>query len=246
MAAAAASAGAIHVTLEEASQGQSHHIITRPGVVDTVAKQILEEIYVGDLPEGKVGVVVEIMRLVLELSDGTSKSPAVLEGMILRVLERVFPDKVHPVRKHADTILWALRTAGAMDKEHFGGVGMQFMKDVPVEAVMDAMARVQRTANAAKQKLSAAVLKSEFAKELQAMGLDRAVHAEVTQLVDAGLVTEVVGMLKDDGELSERVKNQLRASGMRLAMQAGTAVAAQCAAGKCTGSKLKRMFCCCS
>lgn len=218
--------------------------VPTPGIVAQVSANILAEVERGDLPKGEVGVVVAIIRDVLEAvrarGSKHGSSPAALEGLIKRVVARVFAEG-HPVRKRIDAILWALKTAAATDKQTFGGAGMALATHVSVEAVMAAMQRVQATANAAAKKLSAATLQSEFGKEMAALKLHTEVAREAQQLVEAGLVTEVVSMLKDDGELSSRMTEQLKSAGLRLTLRAGAAVATRCASGQC---RWKVLFCC--
>lgn len=217
---------------------------TLRGIVAQVSGAIQEEIEAGDLPKGGVGIVVAIMHDVLEaVGEGNAKrsgSPAGIEGLIKRVVARVF-DASHPVRVRIDDILWALKTAAAMDKAAFGGLGMQFARDASVDAVLAAMQKVQATANAATRKLSAAALSSEFGKEMAALNLHGHVLDEAKQLVKAGLVTEVIGMLRDDTGLSKDVVNQLKCAGARLAVQATTAAVARCTTGKCNWAAL---LCC--
>lgn len=234
-----ADTSAIHLQLgDHASKGRKHR-----GIVARVSADILNEIEEGDLPEGEVGVVVAIIRDVLEAVRESKKgrSAAAIEGIIRRVVKSVF-DEHHPINRRIDSILWVLKTAAATDKKVFGGAVVEFSRNVSVEAVMAAMQKVQQTANAATKKLSAAILQTEFGKEMAALNLDGAVKKEAEALVEAGLVTEIVSMLKDDSDLSKEMTDKLKTAGLRLALQVGTSVAVRCAAGKCNW---KAIFCCC-
>jgi ATP/maltotriose-dependent transcriptional regulator MalT len=213
------------------------------GVVARVVAEMREEIEAGDLPPDTVGTVVAIMREVFAVTDAAKRhelSSAALERTITRCVELVIPNSDHPVRRHLGNIVWALKMAAATDKEHFGGALMVWAAEQPVDVLLAAMQRVQRTANAARGKLSATVLQSNFAHELAASGVADAVVNEASMLVSAGLVTEVVSLLKDDGELSDKMKTKLKVAGLRVALQVVTATAERCASGKC------RLFACCS
>ena len=216
----------------------------RRSIVASVARDILAEIENGDLPKGEVGVVVAIIRDVLEAVRESKKgrSAAAIEGMVRRIVARVF-DENDPVRKNIDDILWALKTAAAIDKKLFGGAVFEFAENTSVDAIMAAMQKVQRTVNSATTKLSRSVINTEFGKEMAALNLHGHVLDEAHQLIDAGLVGEMVSLMKDDSDLSKEMTDKLKSAGIRLAIQAGTAVATRCAEGKCNW---RAVFCCCT
>ena len=203
-----------------------------PALVATVIAGIQQEIVAGDMPaEGTIATVVAVIRGVIDVTRyrRDALSPAALERLMTRAVARLIPDAAHPVRKHLPAILWALRFAAATDKAAFGGAAVQWATTAPVDAVLAAMQRVQALANSSTAgKMSAAVLQGLFAQEMGKLSLSQEVVLETQALVGAGLVTEVLSMLKDDGELSIEMRQKLKATGLRVAVAVAHRARAWC------------------
>ena len=230
-----------------AAEVESVHISMRPKtLLEVLTRSVLNEIEDGAVEYGSVGVVVSALRAVVfegrsRVSHGRRAwTAAEVERLCCRIVTSIIPNPTHPVRKQLKNIVWALKRAAALDKEHFGGAVFQWAAGAPVDAVLAAMQKVQQQSAAAVGKVTAAAMDTAFMKTLTEdhPDLTAAAMEEAKALVEAGLVTEVVSMLKDDGEISAEMQQQLKVAALKVGMQAASAVAQRCASGK--------SFWCCS
>ena len=215
------------------------------GSLSRLTNLVATAVATGEVEGGSVSVVVRALQETLAAAVPSARgggegacralTPAAVEKCVKRIVAAVIPNPQHPVRKNLDSILWALKQGASLNKKIFGDVQFEFSKGSPTDVILAAMQQVQQYSNAQAGHVSGAMLQTKFGQMLGAKAdVPGVVMREAQALVEAGLVEEMVSMLKDtDNGLSEQMVKQLKISAIEVGAQAAVAVAKKCGWGAC-------------
>lgn len=195
-----------------------------PGVQNEHVAAIVAAMGHGGVVEAdKVSVVVEAYRQVLAYMDSHAMQwlPPHIERVVVLVVVAVVPDVSHVVRVNLDSLMAAMRMAAANTKATFGQTVFDWMDDVPVHCVLKAMHEVESIAaqrtKEREGKMTSEEKRRVFLDMVTRLEASSVVKSHVKDLVKAGLVQELLGLMRDGKALSPAMVDKLQLTAVTLA-----------------------------
>jgi hypothetical protein len=201
------------------SSDEHKGVVSKGSYVDQVVERVEDSIVLGEVERDSVGMVVACYQAALSVMPASA-----LISPVRRVVRTAALSicKTGALVRNLREVMYALEMAAASDKRAFSIENIIPFRESPVDVVLESMQMVQKAVEQARE--SGQIMTREqkhalFLRFMLSFSLTSIVQEEVSELVEHGLVEEVVGMLRTDEGLSKSMVDRLHLAAHRVVVR---------------------------